>query len=73
MLENLDTALTGDAPLALPSGDKLLEWQLRVAQRADVIAKGEAAGPERDREYWRRAEELVFAEAPDVAAPAARA
>jgi hypothetical protein len=44
--------------------DELMEWELRVAQRADQLAAKNSGGREQDLEYWLQAEREVLAQLP---------
>ena len=44
----------------LESVDELLVWELRVAKRADELAKKTEHGRDRDLENWLQAEREIF-------------
>ena len=54
----MDATPRADRPLHSFTDDQLLRLQLRVARRADELARSSPSGgsARRDRETWRRAE-----------------
>ena len=54
------TAPCGFYNVASPEGDALFELQLRVARRADVLARGWPVSPDLDRVLWLRGEQEIF-------------
>jgi hypothetical protein len=61
------TAVCEEPVLDLPPMDELMQWELRIAQRADQLVAGAGEKREKDLVYWLQAEREVLAHL--VAAP----
>lgn len=54
------TALREDLLMSVPPTDELMQWELRIAQRADELAAQAENGHKQDLIYWLQAEREVL-------------
>jgi hypothetical protein len=54
------TPQDASTPAVLTEDDRLVQLELRVAQRADELSQESGGGRGRDLEHWLRAEHEIF-------------